>query len=150
MSEININEIMALIPHRYPFILVDRVLMCEPGVKLQAIKNVSINELFFTGHFPDHPVMPGVLILEAMAQAMGILAIKSMEAQGAVRKGGDIFYFAGIDKVRFKRLVTPGDQLVMDIELTKTKREIMKAIATARVNGEIVCTAELMLAYKGS
>lgn len=150
MSEININEILQLIPHRYPFILVDRVLSCEPGVKLQAIKNITINELYFTGHFPDHPVMPGVLILEAMAQAMGILAIKTMEAQGAVRRGGEIFYFAGIDKVRFKRLVIPGDQLVMDIELTRTKREIMKATAIARVGDEVACSAELMLAYKGN
>ncbi len=149
MNKIEINEILAYLPHRYPFILIDRILDYTPGESIIALKNVTINELFFTGHFPENPVMPGVLMLEAMAQAMGILAFKTLEAEGMKRSTQDIFYFAGIDKVRFKQPVTPGDQLIMTVTLTRRKREILKALAVARVRDDVVCSAELMIAYKG-
>jgi 3-hydroxyacyl-[acyl-carrier-protein] dehydratase len=149
VNKIEINEILAYLPHRYPFILIDRILDYTPGESIIALKNVTINELFFTGHFPENPVMPGVLMLEAMAQAMGILAFKTLEAEGMKRSTQDIFYFAGIDKVRFKQPVTPGDQLIMTVTLTRRKREILKALAVARVRDDVVCSAELMIAYKG-
>lgn len=149
MNKIEINEILAYLPHRYPFVLIDRILDYTPGESIIALKNVTINELFFTGHFPENPVMPGVLMLEAMAQAMGILAFKTLEAEGMKRSTQDIFYFAGIDKVRFKQPVTPGDQLIMTVTLTRRKREILKALAVARVRDDVVCSAELMIAYKG-
>jgi 3-hydroxyacyl-[acyl-carrier-protein] dehydratase len=149
MSIINIKEILEYLPHRYPFVLVDRILDYTVGESIQALKNVTINELFFAGHFPNNPVMPGVLILEAMAQSMGILVFKTLEAEGLQRTPNDIFYFAGIDKVRFKQPVIPGDQLMMNVTILKRKREIIKASAVATVQGNVVCSAELMIAYKG-
>jgi 3-hydroxyacyl-[acyl-carrier-protein] dehydratase len=148
VNTIEIKEILDYLPHRYPFILVDRVLDYTPGESIVAIKNVSINELYFTGHFPNNPVMPGVLMLEAMAQAMGLLAYKTLEGEGKVRTGKEIFYFAGIDKVRFKQPVVPGDQLVITVQFIKQKREVIKAAATAMVSDNLVCSAELMIAYK--
>lgn len=149
MSELNIIEILKLLPHRYPFVLVDRVLKVVPGESIQAIKNVTINEPFFMGHFPEFPVMPGVLILEAMAQVMGILAFKTREAQGMGKEDGKIFYFAGIDSARFKKPVTPGDQLLIEVKLIKIKNDVIKAEATVLVQGDLACSAELMGAYKG-
>jgi 3-hydroxyacyl-[acyl-carrier-protein] dehydratase len=150
MSELNIVAILNLLPHRYPFVLLDRVLECVPGEHIQALKNVTINEPYFTGHFPQYPVMPGVLILEAMAQAMGILAFKTLEAEGIGRDPNKIFYFAGIDNARFKKPVMPGDQLLISVKLIKIKSDVIKAEAQVLVKDELVCSAELMGAYKGS
>lgn len=147
-DQINITEILSLLPHRYPFILIDRVLALTLGESIQALKNVTINELFFMGHFPNNPVMPGVLIVEAMAQAMAVLAFKTLESHGIERTGKEIFYFAGIDKVRFKQPVIPGDQLIINIEFRRQKRDIFKAEGSVCVRGEVVCTAQLMAAYK--
>jgi 3-hydroxyacyl-[acyl-carrier-protein] dehydratase len=150
MSELNIKEILDLLPHRYPFILLDRVLLCEPGVRVRALKNVTINEPYFTGHFPAYPVMPGVLILEIMAQAMAVLAIKTIEAEGNRRDAQKIFYFAGVDAARFKKPVIPGDQLIIEIKLIKIKSDVIKAEASVFVQDDLVCSAELMGAYKGT
>lgn len=149
MNSINIKEILEYLPHRYPFVLIDRILDYTVNESIVALKNVTVNELFFAGHFPGNPVMPGVLMLEAMAQSMGILVFKTLEAEGLKRTAGDIFYFAGIDKVRFKQPVTPGDQLVMKVSILKRKRDVIKAMAVATVRDDVVCTAELMIAYKG-
>ncbi len=149
MNKVDINEILSYLPHRYPFVLIDRVLDYTVGETITAIKNVTINELFFAGHFPNNPVMPGVLILESMAQTMGILVFKTLEAQGVRRNGKEIFYFAGIDKVRFKQPVTPGDQLVLKVKITRQKGAIIKASAEASVAETMVCSADLMIAYKG-
>jgi len=140
----DIKEIMNSLPHRYPFLLIDRVLDYTPGESLIAIKNVTINEPFFQGHFPVQPVMPGVLILEAMAQATGLLAFKSMEAAAAE----SLYYFAGIDKARFKRVVEPGDQLRFEVKLIKERRGIGVFTGVVTVDGEIVCTAQIMCARR--
>jgi 3-hydroxyacyl-[acyl-carrier-protein] dehydratase len=139
----DINEIMRLVPHRYPFLLVDRVLECDPGKSLVALKNVTINEPFFTGHFPTHPVMPGVLILEALAQASLILGIRSTPPESTQ---GMLYYFVGIDGARFKHPVVPGDQLKLHTRLIAAKRGIWKFGTEARVNDELCCEAELMAA----
>jgi 3-hydroxyacyl-[acyl-carrier-protein] dehydratase len=139
----NIDEIMRLLPHRYPFLLVDRVTACEPGKSLHAYKNVSINEPFFTGHFPVKPIMPGVMIIEALAQAAGLLAFVTNENDP---EEGDIFYFIGIDKARFRKPVVPGDRLDLKIELTRTLKKIRKFSAEAEVDGKTVASAELMCA----
>lgn len=149
MSELNIVEILDLLPHRYPFVLLDRVLECEPGISIRGLKNVSINEQFFTGHFPNYPVMPGVLILEAMAQAMAVLAFKTLEAEGMRRDAKKVFYFAGVDNARFKKPVIPGDQLIIEVKLIKIKSDVIKAEANVLVNNDLVASAELMGAYKG-
>ena len=149
MNQIEINEILKLLPHRYPFVLIDRILSYELGVKIQGLKNITFNEAQFIGHFPDYPVMPGVLILEAMAQTMGILVVKTLEDRGKKRTDKDIFYFAGIDGVRFKKPVTPGDQLILDVVLKRVKQDVFKADAVASVDGKTVCEAELMVAYRG-
>ena len=137
----DIHEILKKLPHRYPILLVDRVLALEKGVRIQAIKNVTINEPFFTGHFPHRPVMPGVLMLEAMAQAAALLAFDTL---GVVPDDKTVYYFAGIDGARFKRPVEPGDQLVMDVSLDRMKAGIFKFKGVARVDGNIACEAELM------
>jgi 3-hydroxyacyl-[acyl-carrier-protein] dehydratase len=141
----DIHEVMAHLPHRYPFLLVDRVLTCEPGKSIEAVKNVTINEPFFQGHFPHHPVMPGVLIMEALAQAAGILSFKTM---GTKPDENSVFYFVGIDNARFKKPVTAGDQLHLHIEILRQMRGIWKFKAEARVDGEIVAEAELMCATR--
>ncbi len=146
MSELNIQKIMELLPHRYPFLLVDRIVDYTLGESITAIKNVSINEAHFMGHFPQRPVMPGVLILEAMAQAAGVLTFLTL---GGDPKGDEIFYFAGIDKARFTRVVEPGDQLLLEIKILRARQNFIKAEAKASVNGEIACTAELMSVKKG-
>lgn len=141
----DINEILQYLPHRYPFLLVDRVLELEEGKRILALKNVTMNEPFFPGHFPHHPVMPGVLIVEAMAQAAALLSFKSM---GIKPDENSVVYFAGIDGVRFKRPVVPGDQLTFDVSITQGKRNIYKYKGIARVGEEIAAEAELMCALK--
>jgi 3-hydroxyacyl-[acyl-carrier-protein] dehydratase len=140
-----INEILQYLPHRYPFLLIDRVLEFEPGKSIVAIKNVAINEPFFQGHFPDNPIMPGVMILEAMAQAAAILSYKTFNRSSTENL---LYYFVGIDKARFKKPVTPGDQLVLDVTMTRSVRGIGKFTAVARVGDEVVTEAELMCTIK--
>lgn len=135
----DIQKIQSLLPHRYPFLLVDRVIESEPGRRLVAIKNVTINEPFFQGHFPTKPVMPGVLLIEAMAQATGLLAMESAEVPKEA-----IYYLVGVDKARFKRPVVPGDQLVFEVEVIKNRREIWVFAAEATVDGAMVASAEIM------
>ena len=137
----DIHQILQKLPHRYPFLLVDRVLEIEKGKSIKALKNVTINEPFFTGHFPHRPVMPGVLMLEAMAQAAALL---SFATQGVTPDDKTVYYFAGIDGARFKRPVEPGDQLVMDVELLRHKAGIYKFKGVTRVGEEVACEAELM------
>jgi 3-hydroxyacyl-[acyl-carrier-protein] dehydratase len=137
----DIREILKLIPHRWPFVMVDRVTAYEGGDALTAIKNVTYNESFFPGHFPAVPTMPGVLILEAMAQACGILAVLK---SGVRPESGLILYFAGIDNARFKRPVVPGDQLVFSVRCDKQKRDLWKFSARASVGEELACEAEMM------
>jgi 3-hydroxyacyl-[acyl-carrier-protein] dehydratase len=145
VSTLDINEIVKYLPHRYPFLLVDRVIELEEGKRVVAIKNVTMNEPFFTGHFPNHPVMPGVLIVEAMAQAAAVLSFKTM---GIMPDENSLVLFAGIDNVRFKRPVTPGDQLVMEVDIVNSKRNIYKYHGVARVDGLVVAEADLMCALK--
>ncbi len=137
----DIHQILKQLPHRYPILLVDRVTSIEKGQRIVAIKNVSINEPFFQGHFPHRPVMPGVLILEAMAQSAALL---SFATQGVTPDDKTVYYFAGIDGARFKRPVEPGDQLVMEVSIERAKAGIYKFKGTARVDNEIACEAELM------
>jgi 3-hydroxyacyl-[acyl-carrier-protein] dehydratase len=137
----DIHQILKQLPHRYPFLLVDRVLELEKGQRIKALKNVTINEPFFEGHFPHRPVMPGVLMLEAMAQAAALLAFDTI---GSTPDDKTVYYFAGIDGARFKRPVEPGDQLVMDVSLDRMKSGIFKFKAVARVDDQIACEAELM------
>lgn len=136
VEQVEIQEILALLPHRYPFLLVDRVKEFEPGQRLVAIKNVTINEPFFQGHFPGRPVMPGVLIIEAMAQAGGVLVFKS---GGPV--GRTIMYLAGIDEAKFRRPVVPGDQLRFEIEVLKTRPPVWKMQGKAYVDNVLACEA---------
>ncbi len=139
----DIQDILEHLPHRYPFLLVDRVLECEPGVRLKALKNVSVNEPMFTGHFPERPIFPGVLIMEALAQATGILAFRTT---GSKPDGSSLYFFAGIDNCRFKKPVVPGDQMILDVEVVKEKRGIWKFKAEASVDGKVVASADLMCA----
>lgn len=135
----DIQKIQSLLPHRYPFSLVDRVIESEPGKRMVALKNVTINEPFFQGHFPSKPVMPGVLLIEAMAQATGLLAMESAGVPGEA-----IYYLVGVDKARFKRPVVPGDQLFFEVEVIKCRREIWVFDAKAKVDGKVVASAEIM------
>lgn len=137
----DIHQILRQLPHRYPILLVDRVLELEKGQRIRALKNVTINEPFFTGHFPHRPVMPGVLMLEAMAQSAALLAFDTL---GVTPDDKTVYYFAGIDGARFKRPVEPGDQLVMDVSLDRMKAGIFKFKGVARVGDEVACEAELM------
>lgn len=137
----DIHQILKQLPHRYPFLLVDRVLDIEKGKSIKALKNVSMNEPQFTGHFPHRPVFPGVLMLEAMAQAAALLAFDTL---GKAPDDNTVYYFAGIDGARFKRPVEPGDQLVMDVTLERMKAGIFKFRGVTRVGDEVACEAELM------
>lgn len=137
----DIHEILKKLPHRYPLLLVDRVLEIEKGKRIQAIKNVSINEPYFVGHFPHRPVMPGVLMLEAMAQAATLLALDS---NGTVLDENTVVYFAGIDNARFKRPVEPGDQLLLDVTLDRAKAGIYKFSGKVMVGEELACEAQLI------
>ena len=141
----DIREILEYLPHRYPMLLLDRVLECEPGKRILALKNVTINEPFFTGHFPHYPVMPGVLIIEALAQAAAVLTFVSL---GTLPDENSLSYFAGIDRARFKRPVIPGDQLRLEAQLTRELRGVGKYAVRALVEGNVVAEAELMCAYR--
>ncbi|OOZ37083.1 3-hydroxyacyl-[acyl-carrier-protein] dehydratase FabZ [Solemya velesiana gill symbiont] len=145
MSTMDIHKVMRLLPHRYPFLLIDRVKEFEKDKRLLAVKNVSINEPFFNGHFPIRPVMPGVLIVEAMAQATGLLA---MESDPSTVGENSLYLFVGIDKARFKRPVEPGDQLEIEVFLNNMKRGIGVFSCTAKVDGKIAATADIMCTAK--
>jgi 3-hydroxyacyl-[acyl-carrier-protein] dehydratase len=139
----DINAIMRQLPHRYPFLLVDRVLECVPGKHITVLKNVTINEPFFPGHFPHRPVMPGVMILEAMAQAAGILAFRTADV---IPDEDTRFFFVGIDGARFRKPVEPGDQLILKATFQRAMRGIWKFGTVAEVDGREVCSAEMMVA----
>ncbi|WP_437881493.1 3-hydroxyacyl-ACP dehydratase FabZ [Pseudomonas sp. LRF_L74] len=142
----DINEIREYLPHRYPFLLVDRVVDLDvEGKKIRAYKNVSINEPFFNGHFPLHPIMPGVLIIEAMAQAAGILGFKMLDVKPA---DGTLYYFVGSDKLRFRQPVLPGDQLILEASYISSKRGIWKFDCKALVDGKETCSAEIICAER--
>jgi|TARA_R110001592_G_scaffold129819_1_gene342610 3-hydroxyacyl-[acyl-carrier-protein] dehydratase len=143
-NTIEIAEIKALLPHRYPMLLVDRVLDYQPMKTLHAIKNVSINEPVFNGHFPDLPIFPGVMILEALAQATGLLGFKSTDG----RDKNEMYLFASIDKAKFKKSVVPGDTMHLHVEFLKERRGMWKFYGEARVEGKVVCCAELMCARR--
>lgn len=135
---------MALLPHRYPFLLIDKVIDYTPGVSLTAVKNVTINEPVFTGHFPGMPIFPGVLILEALAQATGILGFKT----ATERAENELYLFAAIDEARFKKPVVPGDTMILEVKFLKERRNIWKFYGEAIVDGQVVCSAELMCARR--
>ena len=143
-NTLDIAEIKVLLPHRYPMLLVDRVLDYQPMKTLHAIKNVSINEPVFNGHFPDFPIFPGVMILEALAQATGLLGFKSTDG----RAENEMYLFASIDKAKFKKPVVPGDTMHLHVEFLKERRGMWKFYGEARVEGKVVCSAELMCARR--
>lgn len=140
MTAMDIHEILKYLPHRYPFLLIDRVLEIIPGKSLVAIKNVTCNEPFFTGHFPNRLVMPGVLILEALAQSAGVYAFNTT---GTFPDDESLYYLAAIDNARFKRVVKPGDQLLLTVELVRRKQNVWKFTGTATVDGELACSADM-------
>ena len=141
MGSLNIQQIQNYLPHRYPFLLIDRVLSYEPYKTITAIKNITVNEPFFQGHFPDKPIMPGVLIIEAMAQAAALLGCVS---KPDVNKTGNLYYLAGVDNVRFRRPVGPGDQLLLEVQFDKERRNLWKFYATATVDKHLIASAELL------
>jgi 3-hydroxyacyl-[acyl-carrier-protein] dehydratase len=141
-----IQKIMEHLPHRYPMLLIDRVLSCEPGKEIVALKNVTINEPFFSGHFPHHPVMPGVLIVEAMAQAAAILAFKTYNLKS---DSDSVYYFVGIDEARFKKPVMPGDRIILKAQILRNLRGIWKFAAQALVDDVLVSEAELLCTMRG-
>lgn len=141
-GKLDVLQIQELLPHRYPFLLVDRVIECEPGTRLFAVKNVSINEPFFQGHFPANPIFPGVLIMEALAQATALLTSQSDDKFGK----GTTYFLAGIDNARFKRQVVPGDQLSLEVTYLKHKRHLWSFDCRAEVNGELAASAQIMCA----
>lgn len=145
MNSLDIHQILEHLPHRYPMLLVDRVLQYEAGKTIKALKNVSINEPFFPGHYPHSPVMPGVLVIESMAQTAAILTFITMNARPNAES---LYYFVGIDNARFKKPVMPGDQMVLDVTLTRSLRGMWKYAAKATVDGHLCAEAELMCAYK--
>lgn len=145
MNSMDIHEILEHLPHRYPFVLVDRVLSMELGKEITAVKNVSVNEPYFPGHFPYHPVMPGVLIVEAMAQAAALLSFKTM---GTKPTNDSVYYFAGIDNVRFKKPVSPGDQIILNVKIDRILKGIWKYNAVAKVGDEVVAEANMMCILK--
>lgn len=144
-TSMDIHEILEHLPHRYPFVLVDRVVSMELGKEITAIKNVSVNEPYFPGHFPYHPVMPGVLIVEAMAQAAAILSFKTMDAKP---NDESVYYFAGIDSARFKKPVSPGDQIVLNVKIDRILKGIWKYSGVASVDGVVVAEAQMMCILK--
>lgn len=141
MNTMDIHAVLKYLPHRYPFLLIDRVIECEPGKKIIALKNVSINEPFFMGHFPNYPVMPGVLIIEAMAQAAAILSFKTTQS---TPDPAAVYYFVGIDNARFKKPVVPGDTLMIHVELTRSLRGVWKFASSVKVSETVVAEAEIM------
>ena len=142
----DIKEIFEYLPHRYPFLLVDRVVSVEPGETIKGFKNVSVNEMFFNGHFPGNPVMPGVLMVEAMAQLSGILAFKTKNRK---MTDGLTYYLGGVDHARFKRPVVPGDRLDMEAKIIADKRHVMKFACSAYVDGDLACEAEIICVEAG-
>jgi len=144
-SSMDIHEILNYLPHRYPFLLVDRVISLEEGKEITAIKNVTINEPFFPGHFTYYPVMPGVLVIEALAQAAAILSFKTMDRKPS---NDSVYYFAGIDNVRFKKPVSPGDQLMLKVKIDRIMRGIWKYSAQALVDDTVVAEADLLCTLK--
>ena len=144
-TSMDIHEILEHLPHRYPFVLVDRVVSMELGKEIVAIKNVSVNEPYFPGHFPYHPVMPGVLIVEAMAQAAAILSFKTMDTKPS---DDSVYYFAGIDSARFKKPVSPGDQIILNVKIDRILKGIWKYSGTASVDGSVVAEAQMMSILK--
>ena len=145
--QMDIHEILEHLPHRYPFLLVDRVLSIDLNKSIVALKNVTINEPFFPGHYPHHPVMPGVLIIEAMAQVAALLSFKS---QGTKPNDNSVYYFVGIDNARFKRPVTPGDQVIFKVEIMFSKRGLWKFSAVAEVDGQLAAEAEIMCTLRSN
>ncbi|MCF6440437.1 3-hydroxyacyl-ACP dehydratase FabZ [Pseudoalteromonas luteoviolacea] len=144
LNSFDIQEILKLLPHRYPMLLVDKVVDHKPGEYLHAVKNVTANEPIFTGHFPDQPIFPGVMILEAMAQATGLLGFKTVEN----RSDNELYLFAAIDNARFKQPVVPGDTMHLHVQFVKERRNIWKFSAEAKVDGNVVCSAEIMCARR--
>jgi 3-hydroxyacyl-[acyl-carrier-protein] dehydratase len=144
LTRLNIEQIEALIPHRYPFLLVDRVLEMEPPNRIRALKNVSANEPFFQGHFPGHKIMPGVLIIEALAQAAAIMSIATPQ-----NRGGALVYLAGLEKTRFRRPVVPGDALILEVELLRMRGPYGIVAGRALVEGELAASAEIKFAFQG-
>ena len=145
MNTLDINQILKFLPHRYPFLLIDRVLELDPDKRILALKNVTFNEPYFNGHFPHLPVMPGVLVVEAMAQAAGVLSFATMGRQS---DANSVFYFAGIDEARFKRPVVPGDQLKLEVDILRKSRMLWKFKGVATVDGQVVAEAQLMCALR--
>lgn len=147
MAEMDIQQVLAHLPQRYPFLMIDRVLECEPGKRIRALKNVSANEPHFAGHFPGRPVMPGVLILEAMAQAAGILVFRTQQTRP---DENSVYYYAGIDNARFKRPVVPGDPLEVEVTILGSKRGVWKFGCSARVAGAVVAEAEILCTVRAA
>ena len=145
MTQIDINQIQKILPHRYPFLMIDRVIEVDPGKTLTAIKNVSVNEPFFEGHFPHYPVFPGVLMLECIAQASAILASLMIDATAS---GKNVYLFAGVDKARFKRPIGPGDQLFIDVEFVKHIKKLWRCVGTIKVGGELACSADVLFTHR--
>ena len=145
MAEMDINEVLKHIPQRFPMLMIDRVKECEPGKRVVALKNVSANEPYFPGHFPHRPIMPGVLILEAMAQTAGVLVFSGQEAQDHAET---LYYYVGIDNARFKKPVVPGDQLELEVELVRMLRGIGRFACVARVAGQVVAEATILCAVQ--
>ncbi len=146
MNTMDIHEILKYLPHRYPFLLVDRVLSCESGKEIVALKNVTINEPFFYGHFPHHPIMPGVLIIEALAQAAALLTLKTADLKV---DGDSVYYFVGIDEARFKKPVYAGDQLILKVAIARQLKGVWKYSARAEVDDKLVTEAKLMCTMRG-
>jgi 3-hydroxyacyl-[acyl-carrier-protein] dehydratase len=142
MTQISIDDIKKYLPHRYPFLMVDKVIdvMNDPADYLKAVKNVTCNEAYFNGHFPRYPVMPGVLILEALAQAAGVLTFVHMKT---LPPEDELYFLAGLDKARFKKTVRPGDQLILEVKILKKRRDLWKFEGTASVDGQLACSAEI-------
>ena len=145
MTQFDINQIQKILPHRYPFLMIDRVIKVDPGKTLTAIKNVSINEPCFQGHFPHHPVFPGVFMLECIAQASAILASIMIGKTGS---GDDVYLFAGIDKARFKRPAGPGDQLLINVSFLKHIRKLWRCVGTIEVDGELACSTDVLFTHR--
>ncbi|MGJ8620877.1 MAG: 3-hydroxyacyl-ACP dehydratase FabZ [Methylophilaceae bacterium] len=144
-TSMNIHEILDHLPHRYPFVLIDKVISMEIGKEITALKNVTVNEPYFPGHFPYHPVMPGVLIVEAMAQAAAVLSFKTMEVKPSEES---VYYFAGIDEARFKKPVSPGDQIILNVKIDRILKGIWKYKGVATVDGKVVAEASMMCILK--
>ena len=145
MTNIDINQIRKILPHRYPFLMVDRIVSVDPGKSLTAIKNISINEPFFAGHFPHYPVFPGVLMLECIAQASAILASLVIDAHAS---GSNLYLFAGVDKARFKRQVEPGDQLEITARLNKHVQKLWRCSGEIAVEGQLACSADILFTHR--